>query len=106
MFTMFTIDVYNVYDIMHQSNVCHTHFHSNVLIRLRRQSTVYPKAAKRSIPCSPLLLHNAPVKLLCPYSPPGQPRGQRKNVCDEKGRGTRKKGDFSDYIGRGKEKIK
>ena len=38
--------------------------------------------------------------------PPGQPRDQRKNACDEKGRGTRKKGEFSDYIGRGKEKIK
>ena len=37
-------------------------------------------------------LSNAPVKLF-------------KNVCDQKGRGTRKKGDFSDYIGRGKEKI-
>ena len=34
--------------------------------------------------------------------PPGQPRGQRKYVCDKKGRGTRKKGDFGDYIGRGK----
>ena len=26
----------------------------------------------------------------------------RKYVCDKKGRGTRKKGDFGDYIGRGK----
>ena len=39
-------------------------------------------------------------------SAPGQPRGQKKNVCDKKGRGTRKKGEFGDYIGRGKEKIK
>ena len=41
-----------------------------------------------------------------PIPPSGQPRGQRKNVCDKKGRGTRKKGEISDYIGRGKEKIK
>ena len=34
--------------------------------------------------------------------PPGQRRGQRKYACDKKGRGTRKKGDFGDYIGRGK----
>ena len=34
----------------------------------------------------------------------GQPRGQRKNVCDNEGQGTRKKGDFCEYIGRGKEK--
>ena len=34
--------------------------------------------------------------------PPGQPRGQRKYACDKKGRGTRKKGDFGNYIGRGK----
>ena len=34
--------------------------------------------------------------------PPRQPRGQRKYACDKKGRGTRKKGDFGDYIGRGK----
>ena len=27
---------------------------------------------------------NAPVKLFCPL-PPGQPRGQRKNVCDKTG---------------------
>ena len=32
---------------------------------------------------------NAPVKLFCP-DPPGQPRGQRKNMFDEKGRGTGK----------------
>ena len=31
-----------------------------------------------------------------------RPRGQRKYACDKKGRGTRKKGDFGDYIGRGK----
>ena len=37
-----------------------------------------------------------------PIPPLGQPRGQRKYVCDQKGRGTRKKGDFGDYIGRGK----
>ena len=37
-----------------------------------------------------------------PIPPPGQPRGQRKYACDKKGRGTRKKGDFVDYIGRGK----
>ena len=37
-----------------------------------------------------------------PIPPPGQPRGQRKYACDKKGRGTRKKGDFGDYIGRGK----
>ena len=35
--------------------------------------------------------------------PKGQARGQRKNVCDKKGRRTRKKGEISDYIGRGKE---
>ena len=47
---------------------------------------------------------NAPVKLFCPQLPPptGQPRGQRKYACDKKGRGTRKKGDFGDYVGRGK----
>ena len=27
------------------------------------------------------------------------PRGQRKKVCDKKGRGTRKKGQISDYMG-------
>ena len=37
--------------------------------------------------------------------PQGQPRGQWKNMCHEKGWGTRKKGDFSDYIVQGKEKI-
>ena len=42
----------------------------------------------------------APVKLFCPHPPPGQPRGQRKYECDKKGRGTQKKGDFGDYIGR------
>ena len=41
---------------------------------------------------------NAPVKLFCP---PGL-RGQRKYVCDKKGRDTRKNGDFGDYIGWGK----
>ena len=35
-------------------------------------------------------------------NPPGQPRGQRKYACEKKGRGTRKKGDFGDYAGRGK----
>ena len=45
---------------------------------------------------------NAPVKLFCPHPPPGQLRGQRKYACDKKGRGTRKKDDFGDYIGRGK----
>ena len=40
--------------------------------------------------------------LLPPPPPPGQPRGQRKFLCDKKGRDTRKKGDFGDYIGRGK----
>ena len=34
--------------------------------------------------------------------PVGQPRGQRKYACDKKGRGTRGKGDFGDYIERGK----
>ena len=29
-------------------------------------------------------IHNAPVKLFGAH-PPGQPRGQRKNVCDKKG---------------------
>ena len=43
---------------------------------------------------------SAPIPL------PGAARGQSKNVCDKKGRGTREKADFSDYIGRGKEKIK
>ena len=37
-----------------------------------------------------------------PIPPRGQPRGQRQYACDKKGRGTRKKGDFGDYIGRGK----
>ena len=37
--------------------------------------------------------------------PPGQPRGQRKNVCDKKGRGTGKKVDHSVHIGRGKKKV-
>ena len=46
----------------------------------------------------------APVKLFCPL-PPGQARGQKRNVFDKKGRGTRKEGDFSDYIGWGNEKI-
>ena len=45
--------------------------------------------------------YNAPVKLFCPH-PPGQPRGQKKHVCDKKGRGTRKKGEFGDYIVWGK----
>ena len=46
---------------------------------------------------------NAPVKLFCPHPPPpGQPWGQKKYACDKKGRGTRKMGDFGDYIGRGK----
>ena len=48
---------------------------------------------------------NAPVKLFFPLPPRAAP-GQRKNVCDKKGRSTRKKGEISDYIGRGKEKIK
>ena len=34
--------------------------------------------------------------------PPGHPWGQRKYACDKKGWGTRKKGDFGDYIGQGK----
>ena len=37
-----------------------------------------------------------------PPLPPGQPLDQRKYACDKKGRNTRKKGDFCDYIGRGK----
>ena len=37
--------------------------------------------------------------------PPGQPRRQRKNVCNKKGRGTWKKGEISDYIGRGKDDL-
>ena len=41
-------------------------------------------------------------QIVLPPSPPGQPRGQRKYLCDKKGRGTRKKGDFGDYIGLGK----
>ena len=50
---------------------------------------------------------NAPVKLVCPHpSPPGQRRGQTKNEFDKKGLGTRKKGDFCDYTGREKEKMK
>ena len=71
--------------------------------------------------CRQLLIHTVihainnldpPNILLCagqivlPQFPPGQPRGQRKNVCDKKGRGTLKKGEISDYIGRDKEKIK
>ena len=49
-----------------------------------------------------------PSNCSAPIPPPlpVQPRDQKKNGCDEKGRGTRKKGEFSDYIGRGKEKIK
>ena len=44
-------------------------------------------------------------QIVLPPSLPGQPRGQRKNVCDKKrGGGTRKKGEISDYVGRGKEK--
>ena len=39
-------------------------------------------------------------------SPPGQPRGQRKNVGDKNGRGFWKKVDFSDYLGRDKETLK
>ena len=35
------------------------------------------------------LSHNAPVKLFFPI-PPGQPLGQRKNLCDKKGRRTGK----------------
>ena len=46
------------------------------------------------------------AQIVLPLSPPGQHRGQRKNVCEKKGRGTRKKGEISDYIGRGKKKIK
>ena len=37
--------------------------------------------------------------------PTGQPRGQRINVSDKKGRGTCKKSDWSVYIGRGKAKM-
>ena len=48
-----------------------------------------------------LTLTYAPVKLFSPH-PPEQPRGQRKYVCDKEGRGTRKKGDYGDYIGQGK----
>ena len=48
----------------------------------------------------------APVKLFCPNPPPGQPRGKRKYACDKKGRGTRKKRDYSVYIGQGKVKKK
>ena len=50
-----------------------------------------------------IYVHVTQIEVMCqsncsaPISPaPGQPRGQRKNVCDEKGRGTRKKADFSD----------
>ena len=43
-------------------------------------------------------------QIVLPPSPHGQPRGQKKNVCDKKGQGTRKKGEISDYLGRGKEK--
>ena len=44
--------------------------------------------------------------VLPPFPPSGQPQGQRKNVCDKKRWGSRKKGEISDYIGQGKEKIK
>ena len=49
---------------------------------------------------------NSPVKFFCPHLPlPGQPRGQRKNLSDKKGRGIWKKRDNGLYIGRGKAKI-
>ena len=32
--------------------------------------------------------------------------GQRKNLCDKKGRGTQQKGENGDFVGRGKEKLK
>ena len=55
----------------------------------------------------PKMYHYAPVKLFCPHPPPpGQPQGQRKYACDEKGRGTGKKSDSSVNIGRGKAKIR
>ena len=46
------------------------------------------------------------IVLLSSPTPLLQPQGQRKNVCDKKGLGTRKKGEISDYIGRSKEKNK
>ena len=45
--------------------------------------------------------NNAPVKLFCPLPPQPGVRGKMQ----KEGRGTRKKGDFRDYIVRGKEKI-
>ena len=48
---------------------------------------------------NPLIMRRSNCSAPIPH---GQPWGQRKNVCDKKGRGTRKKGDFGDYIGRGK----
>ena len=48
-----------------------------------------------------------PSNCSAPIPPlPVQPRDQKKNGCDEKGRGTRKKGEFSDYIEGGSEKRK
>ena len=44
-------------------------------------------------------------QIILSQSRPGQPQDQRKNACDKKGRGTRKKGEISDHIGRGEEKI-
>ena len=49
-----------------------------------------------SIVCRVKTNRSCAGQIVLPPSPPGQPRGQGKNVFDQKGRGTRKKGDFSD----------
>ena len=66
--------------------------------------TLFQLGSQSAPRCNKCLMRH--TNCSAPIPPPGKPRGQRKNACDRKGRGTRKKGEISDYIGRGKEKIK